>query len=124
MVLVCLVPYFFSFGETVNPDSIVGIGEVTDENRLRGSHTFSPLAIPHTFYAYCMGTTLGPSINEMHKSLTFDTFRPHLPLMVVGTGLFAILALAGLIHSRRRASLTAIPAKAERVFACSAKAPC
>ncbi len=102
LVLICLAPYLMSFGETVDPDTIVGLSDVAPEDRLRGTHTFSPLALAHTFYAYSVGTTLGPSINEMHRSLTFSTFQPYLVSIICAFIAFGMLAVAGALGARRR----------------------
>jgi hypothetical protein len=105
VVLVCLAPYLHTFGSSVEVEKLAVVGEVTDETRLRGSHTFSPLALAHTLYAYSVGVTLGPSINEMHRSLTLATFRPHLPLMAAAGLVFGWVGLRGLFGSRRRPEL-------------------
>ncbi len=105
VVLLCLTPYLISFGETVEPDRITVLSDLSPEEKLRGEHTFSLLAIGHSLYAYSVGVTLGPSINEMHRSLAFSTFRPHLHLMVAAGLAFGLLAVGGLMGARRRPEL-------------------
>lgn len=102
LVVVLLVPYAREFGTTVDPDTIVGLAEVTDDERLRGSHTFSLAAPLHSIYAYSVGLTLGPAINEMHRSLSFSTFRPHVPLMALSALAFGLVGLRGFVRAGRR----------------------
>ncbi len=108
LVLAALSNYFLEFGTTVDPSTIVGIGEVTDAERLRGDHTFSPLAPAHSIYAYSAGLTIGPSVNEMHRSLTLETFRPHIPVMAVVGIVFGALGLIGLRMIARRRDLAVL----------------
>lgn len=105
VVLVCLTPYLHTFGRGVEIEKLAVVGEMTDETRLRGSHTFSPLAVLHTLYAYSVGITLGPAINEMHRSLTFATFRPHLAVIAVAGLVFGALGLVGFVRARQRPEL-------------------
>jgi len=107
LVLAALSNYFSEFGTTVDPSTIVGIGEVTDAEKLRGEHTFSPLAPAHSIYAYSAGLTIGPSVNEMHRALTLETFRPHIPVMVLVGVVFGALGLIGLGVVLRRRDLAA-----------------
>lgn len=105
LVLACLGSYLGEFGTTVEPESIVGIGEDDERMLLRGSHTFSALAPMHSLFAYSVGLSLGPSINEMHRSLSFGTFRPHLPALGAVALLFGVLAIAGVLRAGRRPEL-------------------
>jgi len=102
VVVVLLVPYVREFGTTVDPDTIVGLSEVTEDERLRGSHTFSIAAPLHSLYAYSVGITLGPAINEMHRSLSLATFRPHLPVMALAALAFGLVALRGFLRAGDR----------------------
>ena len=101
IVLVCLVNYAAEFTTTVDPETVVGLGDVAVEDRLRGANTFSILAPLHSLYAYCVGLTVGPAVNEMNRLLAFSTFRPHVPLMVAATIAFGITGLAGFLRGRR-----------------------
>lgn len=108
LVVLCLVSYLGEFGSTVDPDTIVGLGDVSEQELLRGSHTFSPLAPVHSLFGYSVGLTLGPSINEMHRSLAFATFRPYLiPIALTGL-VFGACALLGLWRARRRPELAGV----------------
>jgi hypothetical protein len=102
LVALLLIPYAREFASTVDPETIVGLAEVPEEKLLRGSHTFSIGAPAHTFYAYSVGMTLGPAINEMHRSLSFETFRPHLGVMVASAIAFGLVGLRGFRRAGRR----------------------
>lgn len=106
VVVVCLLPYFREFGTVVDVDAIRGLGEVTESNQLRGDHTFDVLAPGHSLYAFSVGLTIGPSINEMHESLSFDTFKRHIPIMVAAALVFGVTAIIGFFRSRRRPEFT------------------
>jgi hypothetical protein len=108
LVVASLATYLGEFGSTVDPDAIVGIGEVEEEDLLRGSHTFSPLAPLHSLFAYSVGLTVGPSINEMHRSLAFETFRPHLIPIALSAIVFGLSALVGVRRACRRPELCGV----------------
>ncbi|UCF06055.1 MAG: glycosyltransferase family 39 protein [bacterium] len=57
---------------------------------------FHPLAIPYTFMVYSVGDTVGPSRNEMNRSLSFDLFRPFIAYFIVAGAVYAMLFFTGL----------------------------
>ena len=59
---------------------------------LRGESTFSPLAIPYTFFTFSFGFSLGPSLRELHQPDRMAVIKDWFPLLAVaaiplGTGL-------------------------------------
>lgn len=57
---------------------------------------YHPLAIPYTFMVYSVGATVGPTLNEMNQSLTFDLFKPFIPYFIIASITYVILILKGL----------------------------
>jgi len=64
---------------------------------LRGASTFTPWAIPYAGFVLAMGSTLGPSDDELHAEATDGSMRvpaEHLPLAALTA--FLVLGLGGL----------------------------
>lgn len=76
-------------------------GNATGE-ALRGETTFTPLALPYTFYSFFYGYSLGPSLRELHQPDKLAVIRPALPLMAAAAVPVAAGLLAGLAALRRR----------------------
>jgi uncharacterized membrane protein len=61
------VTTYVDFGRLATP---VLPGELDESQRLRGTTTFSPEAIPYAAYAYSVGFSLGPSLRDLHQDAT------------------------------------------------------
>jgi mannosyltransferase len=57
---------------------------------------FHPLSIPYTFLVYSVGDTVGPSRNEMNRSLSPGMFRPFIPYYIAAFVVYVILIFQGL----------------------------
>lgn len=64
---------------------------------LRGQTTFSPLAIPYSFFTFFFGHSFGPSLRELHQPDRMMVLKANLPLLVLG----AIPVGLGLLSSLR-----------------------
>jgi 4-amino-4-deoxy-L-arabinose transferase-like glycosyltransferase len=71
-------------------------GAATGES-LRGQTTFSPLAIPYSFFTFFFGHSFGPSLRELHQPDRLAVLVRYLPWLIVG----AIPVGAGLVSSLR-----------------------
>jgi mannosyltransferase len=65
---------------------------------------FHPFSLPYTFLVYSLGDTVGPSRNEMNRSLAFDMFKPFIPYYAIACLVYVVLVLQGLRtwHRRRK----------------------
>ncbi|MCP4293459.1 MAG: glycosyltransferase family 39 protein [bacterium] len=64
---------------------------------LRGESTFSPMAIPYSFFTFFFGYSFGPSLRELHQPDRLAVLRAYLPWLVLG----AIPVFLGLLSSLR-----------------------
>lgn len=72
---------------------------------------FHPLGIPYTFLVFSLGETAAPPSDEMHRALSLELFRPHLPYLVLALATYAILFFNGLkswLGNRKRLILFAV----------------
>lgn len=69
---------------------------------LRGSTTFSPLALPYTLFTFFFGYSLGPSLRELHQPGHLGVLQAYLPVLGAGFGAVGIVLLAGLVRWNRR----------------------
>jgi uncharacterized membrane protein len=73
-----------------------------EEDLLRGATTFTPMAIPYSFFTMVYGYSLGPGLRELHVLDPVQAYARHLWL-VVPAALAALCALgAGLAALRQR----------------------
>jgi hypothetical protein len=77
-----------------------GLGEA-----LRGTTTFSPLALPFTGFAFFFGFSLGPSLAELHRPDRVEIVASYWPLLALCGLVVGVPLLNGLIHWRRRHAL-------------------
>ena len=61
-----------------------------------GSNPFKILSIPYTFFAFSLGFTYGPSLDELHTISTLADCRPYLMALTSGFLVFATLLIMGL----------------------------
>ncbi len=69
---------------------------------LRGTTTFSPLALPYAFFTYFFGYSLGPSLRELHRPDRLAVLMNYLPVLAAGAALVGTALLAGVIRPDRR----------------------
>ena len=87
-----VVPLMMALANWVEVDSVserVVVAPLADEGLLlRGATTFSPMAIPYSFYTFVYGYSLGPSSAELHTQAPLRAFVPYL-WFVIPAGLLA-----------------------------------
>ncbi len=69
---------------------------------LRGSTTFSPLALPFTVYSFFFGFSLGPSLRELHRPDHLVTLTHYWPMLLVAAGVVVVALTAGLTRLQRQ----------------------
>jgi mannosyltransferase len=57
---------------------------------------FHPFSIPYTFMVYSVGDTVGPSRNEMNRSLSFDMFKPFILYYAIACIVYVAMVIQGL----------------------------
>jgi len=65
---------------------------------LRGQTTFSPMAIPYSFFTFFFGYSFGPSLRELHQPDRMMVLKSHLPLLVLGMVPVGMGLLSSLRH--------------------------
>jgi hypothetical protein len=70
---------------------------VADEGRLlRGTTTFTPMAVPYSLYVLSYGYSLGPGLRELHTGSPAAAFAEHLPVVVPACAIIGCALLLGL----------------------------
>lgn len=72
---------------------------------LRGETTFSLLAVPFTLYSFAFGTSLGPSLRELHGPDRMAVLTAWWPLLAAAAVAVGSLLLGALVRGGRRAWL-------------------
>ena len=96
------LPWIRSFVETMAPQRLVLDVPGWSDAPLRGAPSFSPMALPYTFYALLMGFSWGPSLGELHGSLGAALGRHSLALGVAGLVLAPLMVLGFARQTRSR----------------------
>jgi len=104
LLLLLSLPWVLSFVTQMAPQRLVVDMPAWDEAPLRGETTFTPLALPYTFYSLLAGFSLGPSLAELHWG-PGQAVRAHLPVVAAAMLLFGVTTLAGFFASERRRKL-------------------
>lgn len=112
---VCLVAVLFAPFGIVGVMGWVSVDEVAErvtlapaaaeEELVRGSTTFTPMAVPYSVFAMTYGYSLGPSTRELHVLDPLEAYAPHLWLVVPAGVVAAVVLVAGLLslcRERRR----------------------
>ncbi len=68
----------------------------------------SLLAVPYTFYTFCLGFSMGPSPRDLHGAGTLPLFYSHLWWMIPASMFFAFLTVRGLVSLRKRRNAFAL----------------
>jgi len=69
---------------------------------LRGSTTFSPLAVPYGVFSFFFGYSLGPSLRELHQPDRLAVILDYWPLLIAGGAVVVTALVAGWEASRRQ----------------------
>ncbi len=109
VVFVLSLPWISTFIHDMEPQRLVVENPVWDEAPLRGETTFSPLAIPYTFYSLLGGFSLGPSLADLHRN-TGEALKHNLPILLTAGSVFAASGLFGLLgmDGRRRLEIAIV----------------
>ncbi len=69
---------------------------------LRGQSTFSPLAIPYSFFTFFFGNSFGPSLRELHQPDRMMVLKANLPFLIAGAIPVGLGLLSSLRHLGRQ----------------------
>ncbi|MCD4690065.1 glycosyltransferase family 39 protein [bacterium] len=101
IVLVFLAPWVWGVTQWVEADRV---GErittpVTDGDQelLRGETTFTPMAIPYSFYVMIYGYSVGPSNAELHTARPLVAFGHHKTTVLPALALLTVAGLMGIV---------------------------
>lgn len=96
LVLLVLIPWLRNYESRWTPELVGREGAMRAVN-------FHPLAVPFTFSVFSVGFTVGPSLDEMNRSLSLGLLAPHLWFFIPSGLLFALLFARGLWRKRGEA---------------------
>lgn len=105
-VALSLAPWIMDFWQRqVVPSGALELTTVADGERLRGD-TSAPLwGVPYTYASFSYGFSLGPSLRELHGSITPDLFRKDLFWLAWSALAFGSVFLLGLYKLWRRSGM-------------------
>lgn len=81
--------------DRIVPGAIVG-------DALRGSSTFSPMALPYAVYTFFFGYSLGPSLRELHQPDRMAVIMGYWPVLGVGAAAVGSALIASVAKIDRR----------------------
>lgn len=106
VVLAAVSPWLYQLSRAV--DWSILYRHVPGMVRLEREVPLSLLAVPYTFFTFCLGFSMGPSPRDLHGSQTLPLFYRELWWMIPAAAFFAFLTLRGLIALRRRPNAFAL----------------
>ncbi len=113
-ILVIISPWVYRIVVVIDVPKLVTPvkpGELSETQRLRGSTTITPSAVPYLMYTYSVGTTLGPSTRELHTTATLASVMKEHALPVIWVAVvFGFLFVAGFWSLLRGAPAQAVQA--------------
>jgi len=86
LLVAVLSPWLLEFNERLEPARALTTTPIPPEELLRGDTTFTPWAIPFTFFAFSLGYSVGPSLRELHAESALAAVR-------IDTAVLALCAL-------------------------------
>ncbi|UCF78376.1 MAG: glycosyltransferase family 39 protein [Candidatus Eiseniibacteriota bacterium] len=105
LLALLLLPWLKGMFERVEFHRLVRTEPYPESQFLRGETTFSPLAIPYTFYVFSVGYSLGPGLRELHESVGLAGISGHLRTVVPAAACFSLAFLLGVFSLRDRKRL-------------------
>ncbi len=94
-----LVPYAWRASQQVRPERLVGVeADIGEDAPLRGETTLHPMSLPYTAYAFAVGYSLGPTLEELRAEPAAAARPRHWPLLaavVLGFGVPLVVGLFG-----------------------------
>jgi uncharacterized membrane protein len=102
LVALLLTPWLVGMFERVELHRLVRTEPYPETQLLRGEATFSPLAVPYTFYVFSVGYSLGPGLRELHEVTGIVDLSGHLSTVLPATICFSLAFLLGAFSLRDR----------------------
>ncbi len=100
LVALLLAPWLKGMFERVEFGRLVGKESYPETQFARRESTFTPLALPYTFYVFSVGYSLGPGLRELHDLARVDSLSGHLSVVLPSAICFALAFLLGLFSLR------------------------
>jgi len=114
-VLIIISPWVYRIYVVIDVSKLVTPvlpGQITETERLRGSTTITPSAVPYGFYTLSTGFTWGPSLRFLHlhpfMKDVFDRYFAYVLLALAAFGSTFIVGSVALARERRDLMETAI----------------
>jgi mannosyltransferase len=99
LVVVVVSPWLWYLSQAV--DWRILYRHVAASDKLERAVGMTWLAVPYTFFTFCLGFSMGPSPRELHASRSLQVFAHHLWWLVPASLFFAWLTLRGLLNLHR-----------------------
>ncbi len=64
--------------------------------------SFGPISILYTFFAYSMGFTSGPTVEELQGTPFMEMIAPHIPIVAVAAAIFGTVFFVGIFKLKER----------------------
>jgi mannosyltransferase len=102
ITLLLLSPWIVRFWERrVVESGALELGSPPATAPMRGETTAPLLGIPYAYFVYSVGYSLGPSLRALHGRISFDLFRPQLPILLLTAIAFSVTCLWGVLRLAR-----------------------
>jgi len=105
LLALLLLPWLIGMYQRVEFHRLARTTPYAESEFLRGGTTFTPFALPYTFFVFSVGYSLGPSLRELHESARLASFARYAPVLVPTAIAFALAFLLGIISFRNRRRL-------------------
>ncbi|MBI5837823.1 MAG: glycosyltransferase family 39 protein [Candidatus Eisenbacteria bacterium] len=100
LVVAAVSPWLWQLSQAV--DWRILFMHVPASDRLERAVGMTWLAVPYTFFTFCLGFSMGPSPRELHGARSLPVFAHHLWWMIPAAVFFAWLTVRGIQRLSRR----------------------
>ncbi|MFH0777311.1 MAG: glycosyltransferase family 39 protein [Candidatus Eisenbacteria bacterium] len=107
LLMLLLAPWLSQIVQKIELHRLVRTDAYPASQSLRGVTTFTPFALPYTFFVFSVGYSLGPSLRDLHESVRLSDMTRHLPLVLPAAIGFSAAFVAGVLSLRRDRRLLA-----------------
>jgi mannosyltransferase len=106
LVTLAVSPWLYQLSQAV--DWRILYRNVEAYHQLERAVGMTWLAVPYTFFTFCLGFSMGPSSRDLHGTRSLPLFAPHLWWIVPATIFFGWLTVRGALKLRRRPNAFAL----------------
>ena len=105
LLVLLLSPWLYDMFQRVEFHRLVRTEPYAAGEFLRGQTTFTPLALPYTFFVFSTGYSMGPSLRELHESTRMLFLSGHLRVVLFTAISFALPCVLGILSLRNKKKL-------------------